>query len=108
RDGMNLIAKEYVAAQNPDAPGVLVLSRFAGAAESLTEAILVNPFIPSDSAAGVARALEMPLAERRERHAAMLRKVVDGSAAAWSEDFLADLESVRRPAGLRPEVSRIF
>ena len=91
RDGMNLIAKEFVAAQDPEAPGVLVLSRFAGAAEELREAVLVNPHIPSDTAEGIDRALSMPREERRERHRALLAKVLAGTATEWSRRFLADL-----------------
>ncbi|HSG98907.1 MAG TPA: trehalose-6-phosphate synthase, partial [candidate division Zixibacteria bacterium] len=93
RDGMNLVAKEYVAAQYPENPGALVLSRFAGAAEQLPEAILVNPFLPEDTAQGIARALEMPLAERQERHAAMLHTIRGSSVQKWAKDFLFDLQS---------------
>jgi trehalose 6-phosphate synthase len=92
RDGMNLVAKEFVAAQPPDAPGVLVLSRTAGAAEDLPEAIQVNPYIPEDVAAGIARALEMPIGERAERHRALLERVRCGSIAAWSRAIVRDLE----------------
>jgi len=91
RDGMNLVAKEFIAAQNPESPGVLVLSRCAGAAQELEEAVLVNPFIPSDIAEGIARGLEMPLAERRDRHAALLRKVLSGTAEDWGRRFVQDL-----------------
>lgn len=91
RDGINLVAKEFVAAQRPDSPGVLVLSQGAGAAEELEAAVIVNPFIPADMAAGIARALAMPLEERRERHASMLRRVVAGTAAHWARRFLGDL-----------------
>ena len=65
RDGMNLVAKEYVAAQDPEDPGVLVLSQFAGAAEQLEEALIVNPHDPANLATAMRRALEMPLGERR-------------------------------------------
>ena len=92
RDGMNLVAKEFVAAQYAHSPGVLVLSRCAGAAEDLPEAIIVNPFIPADVADGVARALEMPLEERRDRHAALLERVLRGTATEWSRRFVHDLE----------------
>src|SRR6202040_2492716 len=64
RDGMNLVAKEYVAAQNPDDPGVLVLSRFAGAARQMTQAVIVNPFSREEISEGLKRALSM---ERKER-----------------------------------------
>ena len=69
RDGMNLVAKEYVAAQDPEDPGVLVLSQFAGAAKELDRALIVNPHESDAVAAALKRALEMSLAERRERHA---------------------------------------
>ncbi|KAF1024405.1 MAG: Trehalose-6-phosphate synthase [Burkholderia plantarii] len=69
RDGMNLVAKEYVAAQNPDDPGVLVLSEFADAALELSGALIVNPADLTQMAEALERALSMPLGERRERHA---------------------------------------
>ena len=72
RDGMNLVAKEYLAAQDPEDPGVLVLSQFAGAAKELDGALLVNPHETDAVAAALKRALEMPLEERRERHAPMM------------------------------------
>ena len=93
RDGMNLIAKEFVAAQDPRSPGVLVLSRFAGAAEELQEAILVNPHLPSDTAEGIAEALAMPLKERLQRHAALLERISRRTASDWSRGFLRDLEA---------------
>ena len=65
RDGMNLVAKEYVAAQDADDPGVLILSRFAGAADEFRDALLVNPYDPDAVAAAIARAMAMPLAERK-------------------------------------------
>src|SRR5271166_3025273 len=68
RDGMNLVAKEYLAAQDPENPGVLVLSQFAGAAKELDRALIVNPHETDAVASALKRALEMPLAERRERH----------------------------------------
>jgi trehalose 6-phosphate synthase len=91
RDGMNLVAKEYVASQDTEAPGVLVLSRTAGAAQEMTEALLVNPFVVEDVADGIERALTMPLAERRERHAALLARVREGNASEWSRRILEDL-----------------
>ena len=68
RDGMNLVAKEYVASQDPDDPGVLILSLFAGASHEFTAALLVNPYDPDSVAGAIGQALAMPLAERRERH----------------------------------------
>jgi trehalose 6-phosphate synthase len=91
RDGMTLVAKEYVAAQDPDDPGVLILSRFAGAAAECQEALLVNPYDPESVAAAIARALNMPLAERRERHSAMLAKLARNGSTVWSTRFLESL-----------------
>jgi trehalose 6-phosphate synthase len=91
RDGMNLVAKEYVAAQDPDDPGVLVLSQFAGAARELDAALIVNPYDEAGIAAALDRGLSMPLAERRERHAAMLRVMRRNSLDAWRDRFEADL-----------------
>jgi trehalose 6-phosphate synthase len=73
RDGMNLVAKEYVASQNPHDPGVLILSRFAGAAHECKAALLVNPYDPDSVAVAIGQALSMPLAERRERHDSLFR-----------------------------------
>ena len=91
RDGMNLVAKEYVAAQDPDDPGVLILSRFAGAAAECQEALLVNPYDPESVAAAIARALNMSLPERRERHKAMLAKLARNGSMVWSTHFLESL-----------------
>jgi trehalose 6-phosphate synthase len=99
RDGMNLVAKEYVAAQNPDDPGVLVLSEFAGAAESLTEALVVNPFDSESVADALDRALRMDLAERQARHGALLARVRRDSASRFSAAFLARLDAA---AAARP------
>lgn len=96
RDGMNLVAKEYVAAQDPADPGVLVLSTMAGAAEELTDAILVNPHDIDAVADGIHRGLQMPLEERRARHAAMLRVLRDNDVFAWRDRFLAALAAAGR------------
>jgi trehalose 6-phosphate synthase len=93
RDGMNLVAKEYVAAQDPIDPGVLVLSQFAGAACELKAALLVNPHDPDEIAAALEQALSMPLAERRERHAEMIAVLRRNSLAAWRDRFLGDLSA---------------
>ena len=95
RDGMNLVAKEYVAAQDPDDPGVLILSEFAGAAEQLDAALLVNPHHPEAVAEAIARALDMPLEERKRRHAALWRAVSEEDAAWWCARFEADLNTLR-------------
>ncbi|WP_182085013.1 trehalose-6-phosphate synthase [Aureimonas sp. ME7] len=93
RDGMNLVAKEFVAAQDPDDPGVLILSRFAGARAELNEALIVNPYSPDDLSRALHRAASMPLEERRERHAAMRAKVFANTAHNWCETFLAVLDA---------------
>lgn len=90
RDGMNLVAKEFVACQTDD-PGVLVLSRFAGAAAELTDALIVNPYDLDGTADALARALSMPLDERRARQDACWRLVRRDTAARWARRFVADL-----------------
>jgi trehalose 6-phosphate synthase len=91
RDGMNLVAKEYVAAQDPDDPGVLVLSQFAGAANELDAALIVNPYDQTGIAAALDRALAMRPDERRERHAAMLAVMREHSLEQWRDRFEAEL-----------------
>ena len=98
RDGMNLVAKEYVAAQDPDDPGVLVLSKFAGAAEEMRQALIVNPYDIDDMARQLHRALTMPLKERRRRHRALLDHVTRQDAAAWLGAFLAALKPPAKPS----------
>jgi trehalose 6-phosphate synthase len=88
RDGMNLVAKEYVAAQDPDDPGVLILSRFAGAAVECKRALLVNPYDVESVAGAMAQALTMSLEERRERHAALIAAITENSIDKWQKDFL--------------------
>jgi trehalose 6-phosphate synthase len=91
RDGMNLVAKEYVAAQDADDPGVLILSRFAGAAVEGKRALLVNPYDAESVAGAIAQALTMPLEERRERHAALLQANLEHNVNKWQKDFLTAL-----------------
>ncbi len=91
RDGMNLVAKEYVAAQNDEDPGVLVLSKFAGAAWELTEALIVNPFDPDAIADAMHEGLTMPLAERQQRHQALKEKVYRTTAALYARNFVEAL-----------------
>jgi trehalose 6-phosphate synthase len=93
-DGMNLVAKEYVAAQDPDEPGVLVLSRLAGAAERLRGALLVDPYDMTGVAAALHIALAMPLAERRRRWRDMMAEITEHDVHDWRRRFLADLEAV--------------
>jgi trehalose 6-phosphate synthase len=89
---MNLVAKEYVASQNSDDPGVLILSRFAGAAQECKAALLVNPYDPDSVAAAIGQALSMPLAERRDRHAALFQVLSHNDIQHWADRFLAALE----------------
>jgi trehalose 6-phosphate synthase len=89
RDGMNLVAKEFVAAQDPENPGALLLSRFAGAADELVDAVLTNPWDREGTAHDLDRALKMPLAERKARHAALLAATQRTTALTWAEDFLS-------------------
>ncbi|MDN3645672.1 trehalose-6-phosphate synthase [Pontixanthobacter aestiaquae] len=91
RDGMNLVAKEYIAAQDPDDPGVLVLSRFAGAAQQMQEAVLVNPHSPDDLSHAIKTALDMPLKERKRRYDALIKTVRDDNVQDWTKNFADDL-----------------
>jgi trehalose 6-phosphate synthase len=91
RDGMNLVAKEYVAAQNPQDPGVLILSRFAGAARELETALIVNPFDLDSLAEALHRGLTMPLSERIARWEPMFDALRANPIDAWCDNFLAAL-----------------
>lgn len=93
RDGMNLVAKEFVAAQPQEDPGVLVLSRFAGAARELDGAIIVNPYDVEGSAERLQEALTMPLAARQERWRAMYEVIAKNDVTTWRESFLQSLQS---------------
>ncbi|MEM7490026.1 MAG: trehalose-6-phosphate synthase [Pseudomonadota bacterium] len=95
-DGMNLVAKEFVAAQDPEDPGVLVLSHFAGAAEQMEEAVLINPFDRHSFADAIGMALAMPLEERQSRHAALRKVVFEKDVAWWTRTFLARLRAAPR------------
>ena len=92
RDGMNLVAKEYVAAQDPEDPGVLVLSRYAGAAEQMEEAVIVNPFSREDMSEALASALAMPRAERVSRWERLMAGVRRDDVAAWRDAFVQALQ----------------
>jgi trehalose 6-phosphate synthase len=111
-DGMNLVAKEYVAAQNPFDPGVLVLSSFAGAARELDAALMVNPHDIDGMARQIAVALSMGLEERRERWRSMVGTLRASSVQNWFSEFLSTLADVRRPptrlAASRAAVSPIM
>jgi trehalose 6-phosphate synthase len=91
RDGMNLVAKEFVAAQDPEDPGVLVLSRFAGAASEMDGALLVNPYDTETTASAIARALGMSLEERKERWSRMMEHLQANGVEKWCRDFVAAL-----------------
>ncbi len=93
RDGMNLVAKEYVVAQDPEDPGVLVLSRFAGAAEQLKEALLVNPYDTQGMADSIQQALQMPLAERQARHQKLMARIREHDVHWWRKSFLSALQT---------------
>lgn len=93
RDGMNLVAKEYVASQDPDDPGVPILSRFAGAAEQLGDALIVNPYDIEEMAEALKTALVMERPERIERHRRMMSVIRAYDSATWSASFLATLEA---------------
>jgi len=93
RDGMNLVAKEYLAAQDPADPGVLILSQFAGAAQQLTQAVLVNPHSPDDLSHAIRTALDMGPEERKRRYDAMIPSIREENVQAWMQDFCGDLEA---------------
>ncbi|HEY0445559.1 MAG TPA: trehalose-6-phosphate synthase, partial [Allosphingosinicella sp.] len=95
RDGMNLVAKEYVAAQDPEDPGVLILSRFAGAALQLKDALLVNPYSKEEISDAIMKALEMPKEERIRRWRSMAACVEKEDVVAWRHAFVAALEGAR-------------
>lgn len=98
---MNLVAKEYVATRFDDT-GVLVLSEFAGAAEELTEALIVNPYDIDGVKAALLRAVAMPDAEARQRMAAMRAKVEANHATRWAESFLDALRATTQQTPIGP------
>ncbi|WP_298869833.1 trehalose-6-phosphate synthase [uncultured Psychrobacter sp.] len=91
QDGMNLVAKEYIAAQNPDNPGVLMLSRYAGAAEQMQAALIIDPYQPKSIIEGLNTALTMTLGERKSRYQALLQGLQQENLHAWQQSFLDDL-----------------
>jgi len=97
RDGMNLVAKEYVAAQDPEDPGVLVLSRFAGAARHLSSALVVNPYDIDATAAAIAEGVAMPRAERVARWREMYDHIERNDVHRWCADFLKALQAPSAP-----------
>ena len=100
RDGMNLVAKEYVAAQDPDDPGVLILSRFAGAASQMSDALIVNPFSREDISDALRRALAMPKLERKRRWKSLMQGVMTDDVNAWRDRFVAALSVCRRASSV--------
>ena len=114
RDGMNLVAKEYIAAQDAEDPGVLILSRFAGAAAECTAALLVNPYDPEAVATSISHALSMPLEERSKRHASLMQVISENDLKSWGELFLttltkdANLPLWHQQLGLRPRINPSF
>ncbi|MBE7731127.1 trehalose-6-phosphate synthase [Komagataeibacter sp. FXV3] len=96
RDGMNLVAKEFIAAQDPENPGVLILSRLAGAAKQLEAALLVNPLDHDGMADALERALAMSPEERRERWQACWDSIANRTALGWGLSFLNVLENAKR------------
>ena len=101
RDGMNLVAKEYVAAQSPEDPGVLILSNLAGAARELSAALQVNPYDTRAVSHAIQAAISMSLQERRERHAAMLQVLKRNDIATWTRRFVEALEQAQPPDNAR-------
>jgi trehalose 6-phosphate synthase len=104
-DGMNLVAKEFVAARD-DFDGVLILSTFAGASRELVEALLVNPFDVTETAAAIEAALDMPRSERRERMRLMRRTVKENNVYRWAGRMLLDVAQVRQRQGLERRLVR--
>ena len=98
RDGMNLVAKEYVIAQNPEEPGVLVLSKMAGAAAELDAAVIVNSYNIDSVAKHLANAVIMPLDERLDRWRRMAEVLRRNNIHAWHQRFLTDLKACRNTA----------
>lgn len=98
RDGMNLVAKEYIAAQDAHDPGILILSRFAGAAEELEDALIVNPYDINEVAQAIRQAATMSMEERRTRHRNLLSQISEHDVQRWQNDYLEALGSGRSAA----------
>ena len=105
RDGMNLVAKEYVATQDPTDPGILVLSTLAGAARELAAAVLVNPYDQDGVADGIRKAIEMPVEERQERYADMIAVLRKNNIHTWRKNFVTALMEERQEAKRSPTES---
>lgn len=100
RDGMNLVAKEYIAAQSRDDPGVLILSRFAGAAEQMKDALLINPHSREEVAEAISKALSMPREERIARWTSLYKSLRDYDVHHWQNQFLIALDA---PKVIKPK-----
>jgi trehalose 6-phosphate synthase len=105
---MNLVAKEYVAAQDPEDPGVLVLSQFAGAAQELDGALIINPHEAEGMVEAIRHALEMPLQDRKERQNRMFEHLAANDIDRWSERFLTALGESREQPGLLKGLRQLF
>jgi trehalose 6-phosphate synthase len=105
---MNLVAKEYVAAQDENDPGVLILSQFAGAVAELDGALIVNPHEREAVSAAIERALSMPLDERRARHARMFERIADHDVSRWASSFIQRLAEARNKWSLIDGIRQIF
>jgi len=101
-DGMNLVAKEFVAAQDPEDPGVLILSQFAGAAEQMEEALMVNPHNTEEVSAAMLTALSMPVDERRRRHGVLMAGLLAKDVHWWSRAYLVALKRPQLTAARAP------
>ena len=108
RDGMNLVAKEFIAAQDPEDPGVLILSRFAGAAKECEEALLVNPYDPEAVARAILQALSMPKEERVRRHDALFRTLAANDIQFWADRFLNTLMRPARSSNWLSQMSSLM
>jgi trehalose 6-phosphate synthase len=107
-DGMNLVSKEYVASQDRADPGVLILSKFAGSAAQLSDAVLVNPYDINDMTQGLRTALEMPLEERVARNQKLASIVLERDSEAWSTSYFSALvKAGRRRIGKSPPSARM-
>ncbi len=106
RDGMNLVAKEFVAAQDPEDPGVLVLSHLAGAARELSTTVIINPYDIDDQANGLSRAISMPREERKERWEAMMDVLRGHDIHAWRREYVEALDQAAESAAPPPAAQR--
>jgi trehalose 6-phosphate synthase len=105
-DGMNLVAKEFVAARD-DGQGVLVLSTFAGASRELIEALIVNPFDARGTSEAIARALEMPSAEQAKRMELMRATVAENNVYYWAGRMLLDAARLRKRAQISEAIKKV-